>query len=342
MAIISSLDKWWLGALATLTTAGLFGYKYYTWRSTTTWVKVGKVDKLFVYPLKCGKAKDVTYGQFNCLGLVSAVYKDRTFMVINEDATSVSLKDFPRLVLVELLFEDGSLKYRAQDMDDLCIEDKDLLYDENKVIVARMLDIRVQTLHLGQRYDKWVSTFLSGKPTGYRLVYHYSDDSPLRPVRPKYRALYPETFLDTDIPTLNYTSPYTIVTWPSIHDVNRRLDFEVGPTRFRPNVVISTDSPEPFQEDGWKKRIRLGDDVILRYNKPCHRCPVTLVDPHTGEKNTQMEPLETLRTFRLLQPTNEMEIKQRKVLGQAPLLCVNCGIDATGLVKVGDDVFVEL
>jgi len=64
--------------------------------------------------------------------------------------------------------------------------------------------------------------------------------------------------------------------------------FEVA--RFRPNLVIESDTP--WAEDSWDL-IRIGE-VLLRREKPCERCVLITRDPITGEKDPQQEPLRTL------------------------------------------------
>ncbi|WP_121335008.1 MOSC domain-containing protein, partial [Pseudomonas aeruginosa] len=49
-------------------------------------------------------------------------------------------------------------------------------------------------------------------------------------------------------------------------------------------------------EDGWK-RIRIGS-VEFVVAKPCSRCILTTLDPATGERNEDREPLTTLKTYR--------------------------------------------
>ncbi|MCE6982444.1 MOSC domain-containing protein, partial [Pseudomonas frederiksbergensis] len=64
--------------------------------------------------------------------------------------------------------------------------------------------------------------------------------------------------------------------------------------RFRPNLVV--EGSAAFAEDGWK-RIRIGA-VEFRVLKPCERCIMTTIDPQTGERSPDREPLATLRTYR--------------------------------------------
>ena len=53
-------------------------------------------------------------------------------------------------------------------------------------------------------------------------------------------------------------TPYTLLTKASVSDVNKRLPdgMEVTPDWYRPNLVIETNSGTPYEEDGWKGRVR--------------------------------------------------------------------------------------
>ena len=76
---------------------------------------------------------------------------------------------------------------------------------------------------------------------------------------------------------------------------------------------------------------RIGDEVILRYAKPCHRCMVTQVDPETGKLYKKGEPMKTLRKYRMIEP--ELD---------GPIFAVQFGIEACGNAKVGDIVYAEI
>ena len=90
-------------------------------------------------------------------------------------------------------------------------------------------------------------------------------------------------------------------------------------------------------------RSRLGQDVEIRYDKPCHRCPAVAVNPYTGEKNTNLEPLRTLRSYRLVDPKNSaQDAKVRKSIGESPYFMVNYGLIQGGNVRVGDEVWAEV
>ena len=244
-----------------------------------------------------------------------------------------------------LEFHDGKLHLKAgtgSDFKELAIESEDLKFNEDKRIEIRILDFNATTMLIGDKYDKFVSEFLCGDQDQMRLAYHYSD-KPSRPIRPKYQRLWPETYLPNDISTLNGTSSYTIMNLASFDMLNGMIkDTDLNPERFRSNIYLKSESGIAFEEDAWTGKLRIGDSVVLRYNKPNNRCKDTTLDPVTLERHPEEEPLKTLRTFRLVDPTTSPEAeKRRNGIGLSPLFCVNFAIDRVGVVNVGDDIFAE-
>lgn len=67
-----------------------------------------------------------------------------------------------------------------------------------------------------------------------------------------------------------------------------------GSADFRPNLVVG--GCGPFAEDEWQ-RLRIGE-VEFDAVKGCTRCLFTTVDPETGLKRPDLEPLRTLGTYR--------------------------------------------
>lgn len=80
----------------------------------------------------------------------------------------------------------------------------------------------------------------------------------------------------------------------SLDDLSQRIGRPMEMLRFRPNLVI--EGGEAFAEDGWK-RLRIGD-VEFRVVKSCSRCILTTIDPATGERSADRQPLATLETYR--------------------------------------------
>ncbi len=53
-------------------------------KKKSNWIKVGTVDQLFIYPLKCGKAKEVPVAEFGPIGMKAGPFLDRGFSLMNE------------------------------------------------------------------------------------------------------------------------------------------------------------------------------------------------------------------------------------------------------------------
>jgi uncharacterized protein YcbX len=88
---------------------------------------------------------------------------------------------------------------------------------------------------------------------------------------------------------------------------------------------------------------RIGDQVQLHYNKPCNKCSIVTVDPQTGIKDPDGEPLKTMKTFRFLDPDTknpDLAEKRRKIV-IGPPLSILCGCGIQGQVQVGDPVYVQ-
>ena len=88
--------------------------------------------------------------------------------------------------------------------------------------------------------------------------------------------------------------PLLLIGQASLDDLSARVGRPLEMLRFRPNLVVT--GSEPYAEDGWK-RIRIGE-LELRVVKGCSRCIMTTLDPQTGERSADREPLTTLKTYR--------------------------------------------
>ena len=134
-----------------------------------------------------------------------------------------------------------------------------------------------------------------------------------------------------------------VMTSSSMAELRRKMGVDKFPiTQLRPNLVVRTDSGEPFQEDEWLGVMRFGGEVTVSWAKFCDRCSSTLIDPATGRLTPRGEPLRTLRTFRQMKHMNRGEdgaALQRKI-GDRPIMGNNYVLETGGEVKVGDEVYV--
>lgn len=84
------------------------------------------------------------------------------------------------------------------------------------------------------------------------------------------------------------TFPISLVTTRSIASLVATMGSPLDPLRFRPNILVETTEPAPFQEDEWVGRILRIGGLRLRVDKRDGRCAVITIDPVTTEANPEI------------------------------------------------------
>jgi uncharacterized protein len=236
-----------------------------------------KIERPRIYPLKSARGLELDSAEVQPRGLVD----DRRWMVIDAQGRFVTARKIPAMVLIDAIVDvdDGALTLSAPGHA-LCragVPDA----------AQPRIDVEVWQSQAPARVadaaaNAWISQLLGGD---YRLV-HMADDC-LRTVSKAWSR-------DGDTVSFADGFPLLLIGTASLADLNRRLLRPVTMANFRPNLVVHTD--EPFVEDRWK-RIRIGA-IEFDVCKPCTRCVLTTVDPISGVKDVDGEPLATLKTFR--------------------------------------------
>ncbi len=88
--------------------------------------------------------------------------------------------------------------------------------------------------------------------------------------------------------------PLLLIGQASLDDLSVRVGRPLEMLRFRPNLVV--EGGAAYVEDSWR-RIRIGG-IEFRVAKGCTRCILTTLDPLTGERSADREPLTTLKSYR--------------------------------------------
>ena len=88
-----------------------------------------------------------------------------------------------------------------------------------------------------------------------------------------------------------------LTTRPSLAYLNHRMASkdELSMLHMRPNFVVDG-AFAAWAEDEWRE-VRIGAHLRMTNVKPCTRCVFTTIDPATGERSDNGEPLNTLRRF---------------------------------------------
>jgi uncharacterized protein YcbX len=84
----------------------------------------------------------------------------------------------------------------------------------------------------------------------------------------------------------------SVISLGTVHCVERGLGRDIDLRRFRPNVVIQTDSAEPFEEDRWVGRtLMFGEGnggAAVGVTMRDERCVMVNFDPDTAERDSEV------------------------------------------------------
>jgi uncharacterized protein YcbX len=263
------------------------------------------LSALYRYPVKSGQAQSLEASAVGNLGLAG----DRRWMVVEQDTGRfLTQRAWPQLGLIHAHHQpDGSLILEAAGFEALPVA---VPGDDDALRGVTIWRDSLRAPDAGERAADWLSALL-GKPV--RLVYC---------PQPRARFLPSGYGLASDRAAFSDGFPLLLIGQASLDELSRRVGRSMEMLRFRPNLVV--EGAEAFAEDGWK-RIRIGD-TTLRVLKPSVRCILTTLDPATGERSPDREPLTTLKTFR--------EREGDVLFGQ------NLAVDGEGELRVGMDVQV--
>jgi uncharacterized protein YcbX len=236
-----------------------------------------RLSALYRYPLKSGKGEVLQQVGLDKLGLDG----DRRWMLVDEGSGRfLTQRAVAQMSQLSALWNaEGGLTLGAPGHAPI-----------NVALPASDAQLRGVTIwrdslrvpDAGDAAAAWVSRFI-GKPT--RLVQVPLD-----------RARTTESGYGKDDDQVAFADgfPLLLIGQASLVDLSQRVGRPLEMLRFRPNLVI--EGSEAYAEDGWK-RLRIGD-VEFRVVKSCSRCILTTIDPQTGERSADREPLATLQKYR--------------------------------------------
>ncbi len=234
-----------------------------------------KVTEINIYPIKSTRRIALMETKVSPRGLPW----DRRWMLIDSDGKFMTARQHPTLATVETCFTGNALRVSVNDGRPLELP---LQPSDSKVISVTVWRDQCDAVPAGEEADAWFSEFL-GIPC--QLV-QMTDDL-VRGVDPGFGQPGDEVSFADGFPLL-------LLCEASLNDLNSRLDEAVSMRRFRPNLVV--DGEQPYAEDNWQ-RLRVGE-VEFAGVKNCSRCVFTTVDPDTGIKHPDKEPLRTLSSYR--------------------------------------------
>lgn len=287
------------------------------------WRKVGEISDLWCFPIKsCGPIimKEIDCGT---LGASNAGHlRDRVFMVARLNGEAVTARTYPKMVRIFPKIVDDCLTVSAPDMKDLVLSIEGLYKLQDKIKVSIWRD-EANCIDCGDEAAQWFSKCILGKDEGFRFVF-YPSNKPKPEIKNKNYLFEQADQIDTG--ALHDETSFMLMNQGSFDDLNKKIEKSVGALQYRPNFVVK--GAAAWEEDSWKW-VKIGK-TIFKNVQPCTRCILTNIDPSTGERNPQMEPLKTLKTFRNFEK-----------IASSPVFGIHLGLRTAGKVRMGDQVYVD-
>jgi uncharacterized protein len=231
------------------------------------------VVDLFVYPVKSARGIATARARVAATGFEW----DRQWMLVDARGTFLSQRTHPQLTRIVPEITDDALVLNASGVPALRVP----LDNRGEQVPVRVWKDACVGVDQGAAAHEWVSRVIG---EAVRLV---------RVAPDMQRAANPE-FAGTTPAPLGFPDGYPLLVCnrASLEDLNQRLPQRIPIERFRPNIVVSG---LPAWAEDRIDSLTTGA-VTLRLVKPCTRCSIPSLDPHTGEPST--DPLPVLRKFR--------------------------------------------
>lgn len=229
------------------------------------------LSALYRYPVKSMRGQRLDASPLSGAGLPF----DRMWMVGDSNGRFVTGREYPELVLIDAKPSELGVTLSAPGKAPLFVPNG--AFDDPAPVTV--WGDSFSAWRGAADADEWISAFV-----GARLRLLWTGAETVR--RVKVAPEMPLSFADG--------FPLLLIGQASLDDLCARIGRPLAMERFRPNLVVS--GAPAYAEDEWK-RIRIGN-CIFRIVKPCERCVFTTVDPDTGRKALDQEPLRTLAKYR--------------------------------------------
>lgn len=232
---------------------------------------------LYRYPLKSGRGEVLQRSAVDGLGLEG----DRRWMVVEADSGRfITQRLLPQMSQLSALYNArGGLTLSAAGRADL---DVALPQPEQNLRGVTVWKDSMRVPDAGDEAAEWLSALLGRSCRLVQVPEARARQVDTGYARPGDRVAFADGF------------PLLLIGQASLDDLLQRVGRPLSMLRFRPNLVVTGSAA--YAEDGWK-RIRVGE-VEFEVAKGCSRCILTTVDPQTGERSADREPLATLKTYR--------------------------------------------
>jgi uncharacterized protein YcbX len=252
------------GALtaAVVIAGGIVLYRASCSPPTKKTAKKPTISRIMIYPVKGCRGVE----RYSAIVTENGLRHDRQYAVIARTGDSgeyvaLSQTRYPKLVkVVPKSFDDQGITLSAPVQPYL----NHKAQTSGKEYIIDFYGDKIPVIDQGDESSSWFSNYLG---TDVRFV-KLSSVGDRKTADGKSR---PNSFF--------YRTPLLVMSSESLLDLSQRVGFNVGHSRFRPNIVIS-DVAHPWAEDT-VSGIRAGS-LRMRGTEHCERCTIPAVDESTG------------------------------------------------------------
>lgn len=253
------------------------------------------VKELYIYPIKslagipvqCAKAEEMGFEN------------DRRWMLIDEENQFITQREYPKLSQFYPKIKEDKIEISHHDSTHEFLIDESL----KEPVFSKVWDDESKVVEVNKATSKWFSEALGFTCKLVKIIN-------------KGDRKHTSSRLNQ---TLNVSLadgyPYLLIGSESLDFLNEKLDEKITVSRFRPNIVISSQLPH---EEDFFGNFEIGN-VKFQNAKPSGRCVMINNNPKTGI--VQKEPLKTLSTYRT---------SNNNVFFGTNIFCMNEGIIAVG------------
>ena len=235
-----------------------------------------QLTSLYRYPLKSAAAEPMQSASIDELGLLG----DRRWMVVDAaNGRFLTQRLLPQLGRIKASWQGVNLLLEAPAMPALQVL---LPNAQSQLRAVTVWRDSLQVPDAGDAAARWVSDYLQRDCRLVQVPAARARQVDIQYAQAGERVGFADGF------------PLLLISQASLDDLSERVGRPLEMLRFRPNLVIAGSAP--YAEDSWK-RIRIGT-LEMRVVKGCSRCIMTTLDPHTGARSPDREPLQTLKSFR--------------------------------------------
>lgn len=233
------------------------------------------LSDIIIYPIKSLMGVTLNQAKVELQGIKD----DRLMMLVDDNNLFITQRKYPQLALINLSVIQSNIHLTINGRELLIINSDSF---EDKFEPVKIWKDQCHAQMANDKINQWFSDYLN---QAVKLV-RYDHKQP-RQSDQNYSSSH-------DIVSFADGFPLLVISDASLIELNRRLEYSVSMSQFRPNLTVK--GGHAYQEDSWKK-IKIGE-VIFDAVKRCDRCILTTIDPKNGIKSSSRDPLKTLQSYR--------------------------------------------